>query len=304
MNVFDAYVAMVKVEKPTFVFNGNRSLMSLREDLLKAVAEPKNRNYAERLARIAEDITPFKCYYSEIQEVLVSAQSADAVQINYELSSWFKDVSNHDVCKLKNFVRERIEFHSPKAGWLDFLSTQNTDIFDSLKKVIDEIPSEIYANQGAKIFDDILELLDKHIKVDPSWTSNIEVIKASLNAGLAKKTPWMDIKQALRQACEDWLTPGRLSFYSTPKLKAELKDLLEGIPSERYIKTFDKPLIPAEKSLKLGNAEGLYFSKQWQNQDMKRRFRSLSLESETAHSERQNLNPRVRTDNVQKNRFG
>lgn len=304
MNVFNSYIAMVKVEKSTFVFNGNRSLMSLRDELLKAVAEPKNRNYAERLARIAEDITPFKCYYSAMQEVLLSAQSADTNQINYELSLWFKDVTNHDVCKLKNYVQERIDIHSPKAGWLDFLTSQNTTTFDSLKKVLDEIPSEAYTNQGAKIFDDILELLDKHIKEDSSWASNIHVIKASLNADLAKKTPWMEIKQALRQACEDLLTPGRLSFYSTPTLKEALKELLEGIPSERYIKTFDMPRIPAEKSLELGNAKGLYMSNQSQKQEVKRRLRSLSLESQSAHSERQNLNPRVRTDNVQKNRFG
>jgi hypothetical protein len=304
MNVFDSYIAMVKVEKPTFVFNGNRSLMSLRDDLLKAVAEPKNRNYAERLARIAEDINPFKCYYSAIQEILVSADSADANQINYELLSWFKDVTNHDVRKLKNFVQERMDIYSPKAGWLDFLSSQNTTIFDSLKKVLDEIPSEVYANQSAKIFDDILALLDKHIKEDSSWASNIEVIKASLNADIAKKTPYMEIKQALRQACEDLLTPGRLSFYSAPALKEALKELLEGIPSERYIKTFDMPCIPAEKSLELGNVQGLYLSKQSQSQEMRRRLRSLSLESQSAHSERPNLNPRVRTDNVQKNRFG
>lgn len=304
MNVFNEYTDMVKVEKPTFVFNGNRSLMSLRDDLLKAVAEPINRNYAERLARIAEDINPFKCYYSAIQEILVSARSTDAIHINYDLSVWFKDLTNHDVCKLKNFVTEKIDIHSPKAGWLDFLSTQNTAIFDSLKKLLDEIPSEVYANQGAKIFDDILALLDKHIKEDSSWASNIEVIKASLNADLAQKTPWMEIKQSLRQACEDLLTPAMLSFYSTPTLKEPLKELLEAIPSERYIKIFDRPQIPNEKSLELGNAKGLYMSNQSQHQEIKRRLRSLSLESQSAHSEQQNLNPRVRTDNVQKNRFG
>jgi hypothetical protein len=233
MKMFDLFIALVKAEIYSFNLEiNNRNLFDLRAILLNSASMKENARMANKLNEFSKRITPYCCYYSEIEECLGSGRSLKAEEMLRDLTEWGANALNHDVHKLKAFIQSKLEQY--ESMLLSFLCTPVDDLSMNLRNILDEIPSKPYFTQGADIFNDINKLLNRQKHGDSCWDDNIEAIKINFNLRLSRKLPWVKIKQALRTDCEELLSPSLFSFYCSPKVKEELETLIEGIPSERF----------------------------------------------------------------------
>lgn len=233
MKMFDLFIALVKAEIYSFNLEINsRNLFDLRAILLNSASMKENSRVANKLNEFSKKITPYCCYYAEIEECLGSERSLKADEILRDLSVWGGDALNHDVHKLKAFIQSKLEqYESPL---LSFLCAPVDDLSMNLRNILDEIPSKPYLARGADIFNDIEKLLNRQKQEDSCWDDNIEAIKTNFHLRLSRKLPWVKMKQALRTDCEKLLSPSIFSLYCSPRVKEELETLIEGIPSERF----------------------------------------------------------------------
>lgn len=234
MKMFDLFIALVKAKMPGYVIGANiTNLFDLRAKLLNSATMKKNAALAKKLIEFSNSITPYCCYFSEIEERYWNSEwPFEAEQIMIDLFEWGEDKTNHDVHKLKDFILSKLEqyesvvrphFCAPVDKWAS-----------NMRDLLDEIPSKTYSEHGEDVFKEIIKLLSNPCQEEASWENNIEAIKDSFMSRYHCKLAWVKIKQALRNDCEDLLTPSLFSIYSTPKLKEQLKVLVEGIPSERF----------------------------------------------------------------------
>lgn len=249
MKALEVYLALAKVALGDDVelnsITRSQNLFDLKFDLLdyKSGLVQSCPMY-KRLDRIIKDITIFKCYYSELEECLLANNGDSKLAENMlsELNEWYQqNANNQNIGSLKSFAQSQISKHLVPSAW-SFWSSQAPVLQTRLESILDEIPAtDDYVKEG-RIFNEIRQLLNDHFEKDSAWTESIKNILSSFNAQLDSEKPWMEIKQTLRQACAEQLTPSRLSFYSAPEVKDKLLQLLENIPSERYAKMYSHDL--------------------------------------------------------------